>query len=65
MEGVTVERLNDQHAFLTLPADCDLTVGDILCLGISHPCTCLDRWRAVFGLTQDGTVGRVLRTHFG
>jgi D-serine dehydratase len=65
MAGITVERLNDQHAFLSLPADCDLTVGDILCLGISHPCTCLDRWRAVFGLTQDGTVGRVLRTHFG
>jgi D-serine dehydratase len=65
MESVTVERLNDQHAFLSLPAGCDLAVGDILCLGISHPCTCLDRWRAVFGLTQDGTVGRVLRTHFG
>ncbi len=65
LEGVTVERLNDQHAFLTLPASCDLAVGDILCLGISHPCTCLDRWRTVFGLKQDGTVGRVLRTHFG
>lgn len=63
--GIAVEKLNDQHAFLRLPEGSDLTVGDILCLGISHPCTCLDRWRAVFGLGEDGTVSRVLRTHFG
>lgn len=63
--GVVVEKLNDQHAFLRLPAGSDLRVGDVLCLGISHPCTCLDRWRAIFGLAADGTVSRVLRTHFG
>lgn len=63
--GVAVEKLNDQHAFLRLPAESGVAVGDILCLGISHPCTCLDRWRAVFGLAGDGTVSRVLRTHFG
>ncbi|HEY5798167.1 MAG TPA: alanine racemase [Bosea sp. (in: a-proteobacteria)] len=64
-EGITVEKLNDQHAFLRLSGDGDIQVGDILCLGISHPCTCLDRWRAVFGLGPDRTAVRVLRTHFG
>lgn len=64
-EGIVVEKLNDQHAFLRLPAESDLKVGDVLSLGISHPCTCLDRWRLVFGLGEDGTVSRVLRTHFG
>lgn len=64
-EGITVEKLNDQHAFLRLPPASGLQVGDVLCLGISHPCTCLDRWRFVFGLGEDGSVSRVLRTHFG
>lgn len=64
-DGVVVEKLNDQHGFLRLPARSGLQVGDVLCLGISHPCTCLDRWRLVFGLGEDGTVARVLRTHFG
>jgi len=64
-KGIAVEKLNDQHAFLRLPPESGLEVGDVLCLGISHPCTCLDRWRLVFGLGEDGTVSRVLRTHFG
>jgi D-serine dehydratase len=64
-DGVMVEKLNDQHGFLRLPAGSELRVGDVLCLGISHPCTCLDRWRLVFGLGEDGAVARVLRTHFG
>ncbi len=64
-QGITVEKLNDQHGFLRLPPESGLEVGDVLCLGISHPCTCLDRWRLIFGLGEDGTVSRVLRTHFG
>jgi D-serine dehydratase len=63
--GVAVTRLNDQHAFMTVTADSRLAVGDILAFGISHPCTCLDRWRVVFGLGPDGTVTRALTTHFG
>jgi D-serine dehydratase len=65
VEGLAVTRLNDQHAFIVLPADSTLAVGDIIAFGISHPCTCLDRWRMVFGLGADGTVTRALPTHFG
>lgn len=40
-----VTQLNDQHAHLALPADAELAVGDVVRLGISHPCTAFDRWR--------------------
>ena len=62
---LTVARLNDQHAFVTLAEESDLAVGDIVAYGISHPCTCLDRWRVIYGLGADGAVTRALPTHFG
>ena len=64
-ERLSVTRLNDQHAFLSLAPDCLLEVGDVIALGISHPCTCLDRWRVIFGVDADGTVTRALPTQFG
>jgi D-serine deaminase-like pyridoxal phosphate-dependent protein len=49
LRGAQVVKLNDQHAFLRLdPArSADLAVGDVVRLGISHPCTALDKWRLV------------------
>ena len=64
-ESLSVTRLNDQHAFLSLAPDCPLEVGDVIAFGISHPCTCLDRWRVIFGVDADGTVTRALPTQFG
>jgi len=38
--------LNDQHAYLRFPeADPGPAVGDLIGLGISHPCTTFDKWR--------------------
>jgi D-serine dehydratase len=39
--------LNDQHAYLrgTGPEHAALQVGDLVALGISHPCTTFDKWR--------------------
>ena len=62
---LAVTRLNDQHAFLSVAPDAALAVGDIIAFGISHPCTCLDRWRVIFGLDADGVVTRALPTQFG
>jgi D-serine dehydratase len=62
---LTVTRLNDQHAFLSVTPDGALAVGDIIAFGISHPCTCLDRWRVILGLDADGVVTRALPTQFG
>ncbi|UKJ76300.1 alanine racemase [Azospirillum brasilense] len=64
-EGLRVTRLNDQHAFLAVPGGLDLAVGDIIEFGISHPCTCIDRWRVLFGLGADGRVRSAYRTFFG
>lgn len=38
---------NDQHAFVRLGAECDWQVGDMICSGISHPCTAFDKWRFI------------------
>jgi len=62
---LSVTRLNDQHAFLSVAPDSALAVGDIIAFGISHPCTCLDRWRVILGLDAEGIVTRALPTQFG
>ncbi|MFV0373020.1 alanine racemase [Microbacterium sp.] len=45
-----VSALNDQHGFLQLGAGADagaLPVGSVIRLGLSHPCTALDKWRLI------------------
>lgn len=64
-ESASLVKLNDQHAFLRLVGTSDVEVGDILEFGISHPCTCFDRWRWIFELDESGAVRRVLPTFFG
>ncbi|WP_286014341.1 MULTISPECIES: alanine racemase [Nocardia] len=42
-----VSALADQHAFLRLSGDSALAVGDVVRLGLSHPCTAMDKWRLI------------------
>jgi D-serine dehydratase len=63
--GIAVTKLNDQHAFLQLPGDAELAVGDVVSFGISHPCTALDRWSWMMESAADGRIVGALRTHFG
>lgn len=43
--GWRIDRLNDQHAYLRIGADAPAPeVGDLVALGISHPCTTFDKW---------------------
>ncbi|MGW8481778.1 alanine racemase [Microbacterium sp. NPDC055903] len=42
-----ITALNDQHAFLRIAPDEPLRVGDVVRLGLSHPCTAFDKWRVV------------------
>lgn len=46
-DGWAVTAVNDQHAYLELPADSELRVGQVLVFGISHPCTTFDKWRVL------------------
>ncbi|MER9557560.1 amino acid deaminase [Mesorhizobium sp. M0323] len=60
-----VFKLNDQHAFLTIASGDDIAVGDVVEFGISHPCTCLDRYRVIFGADAAGYVRHAFPTYFG
>lgn len=40
-----VTGVNDQHAFVRVPTESRLGPGDVLSVGISHPCGAFDRWR--------------------
>ena len=46
-------RLDDQHCYLEVPAGAELAPGEMICLGISHPCTTFDKWR-VIPVVDDG-----------
>ncbi|MFL6063396.1 MAG: amino acid deaminase [Friedmanniella sp.] len=42
-----VLRLNDQHAYVRVQPDSPVAVGDVVRLGLSHPCTAFDKWRTI------------------
>jgi len=64
LKGCTVDQLNDQHAFLSVPDNNDLAVGDLVCLGISHPCTAHDKWQLVPLVDDDHRVVETARSYF-
>ena len=47
LAGAQVTKLNDQHAYLQLSDEHSLQIGDMVCCGISHPCTAFDKWRVL------------------
>jgi D-serine dehydratase len=59
-----ITKLNDQHAYLELPPDADLDVGDLVGCGISHPCTTFDKWPLLFEVEDTYDVVGGLRTFF-
>ena len=38
---------NDQHSFVKLSDNHEWKVGDMICSGISHPCTAFDKWKFI------------------
>ncbi|NKQ58789.1 amino acid deaminase [Amycolatopsis sp. K13G38] len=63
LPGHTVTALNDQHAFVALPAGSPLAVGDWVGLGLSHPCTVFDKWPLI-PVVEGETVTDFVRTYF-
>jgi D-serine dehydratase len=57
-------RLNDHHAYVDVPPECNLQVGDLVCFGISHPCTTFDRWPALYVVDDNRTVVGAVKTYF-
>jgi D-serine dehydratase len=64
LSGHRVAALNDQHAFLDMPADSPLEVGDLVGFGISHPCTVFDKWQMLCVIDRDYLVTEIVRTNF-
>ena len=63
-QGWTVAAVNDQHAHLTLPTKADIAVGDMVALGVSHPCTTFDKWRLMFVVDEAYRVTSAVQTFF-
>lgn len=42
-----VDHLNDQHGYLVLGLGQEVGVGDVIGMGICHPCTTFDKWRLI------------------
>ncbi|QDP95041.1 amino acid deaminase [Microlunatus elymi] len=59
----TVFNTNDQHAYVRLKRPDSLQVGDVVRLGLSHPCTMFDKWRTVL-LTEGGRIRGAVPTFF-
>jgi D-serine deaminase-like pyridoxal phosphate-dependent protein len=64
LAGAEVTGLNDQHAYLRLDPGSALAPGDLVCLGISHPCTTLDKWRVIPVLDEQDRVIDAVHTFF-
>ena len=61
-EHYQVTALNDQHAYLKLPPEAGWKVGDLVGMGISHPCTTFDRWRLLHVVDEQWNVVSAVRT---
>jgi D-serine dehydratase len=64
VDGMRVDRLNDQHAYIELEPGRELQVGDLVAFGISHPCTTFDRWRVLLVVDDDDRVVDLAHTWF-
>jgi D-serine deaminase-like pyridoxal phosphate-dependent protein len=47
LQGAEITQLNDQHAYLELSETSDLSLGEVIRCGISHPCTAFDKWTVI------------------
>ncbi len=63
-EGLSVMQFNDHHAFLSVSADAQLAPGDLICFGISHPCTAFDKWPVIPVVDDEYRVTDIIRTYF-
>ncbi|MBC7630340.1 amino acid deaminase [Aeromicrobium sp.] len=63
-----ITAINDQHCFMSFDPDADdVSVGDVVRLGLSHPCTAMDKWTLIPVLDEtegDQNIVGLVRTFF-
>lgn len=64
MRDARIAKMNDQHAYLELPHDHPLQVGDLVATGISHPCTTFDKWQVLLTVDDGYRVTGAINTFF-
>lgn len=42
-----IDAMNDQHCYLRAETPLPVAIGDVVTLGLSHPCTAFDKWRVI------------------
>jgi len=62
--GCAIAALNDQHAHLTIPVDAPFAVGDMIAVGIAHPCTTFERWQVLMLVDDHMNIVGAVRTCF-
>jgi D-serine deaminase-like pyridoxal phosphate-dependent protein len=62
--GVRAVRLDDQHCYLQLSDGAGLDPGEMVCFGVSHPCTTFDKWRVIPVIDDDCRVVDAIYTFF-
>ncbi|BCW38311.1 alanine racemase [Arthrobacter sp. StoSoilA2] len=66
--GAEITSVNDQHSFMTFDAKTTtVRPGDVIRLGLSHPCTAFDKWTVIPVLAdtnRDQTVVDLIHTFF-
>ena len=55
---------NDQHCYMSYPAEAGIKVGDVFSFGISHPCTAFDKWKVLYWVDDEYNVTCALKTFF-
>jgi D-serine dehydratase len=63
LEGAEIYKLMDQHAFLRAPGVA-IAPGDVVAMGLSHPCTAFDKCRFIPVIDDDATVVDAVLTFF-
>ncbi|KEA53557.1 amino acid aldolase [Mangrovibacter sp. MFB070] len=63
-DGHRVTKLNDQHAYLHIPDNSPLQIGDLIGFGISHACTTFDKWRCLLQVNAQYQVTGAISTFF-
>lgn len=63
-EDWKVFAMMDQHAFMSIPENADLKVGDMLVFDISHPCLTFDKWRQLLLVNEQWDVTGAVTTWF-
>ncbi len=60
----SVVGMNDHHAHVRLDADVALSVGDLVGMGISHPCEAFEKWRTLLTIDEERRVIGKIETVF-